>query len=119
VSHRHFGGVCGLGYYVRKAKSPLLLIIARLQEAMRAKRGSPCEYPIGRNGKSKGPGKTNHSRKPLNIPVINICDALQACFSIAAAARKLKCRRGYIHKELAKYGVTPEDVIKDRWQPPS
>jgi len=57
-------------------------------------------------------------RKPLNIPVINICDALQACSSIAAAARELKCSRGYIHKELAKYGVTPGDVIKDRWQPP-
>ena len=58
-------------------------------------------------------------RKPLNIPVINICDALQVCSSIVAAARELKCSRGYIHKELAKYGVTPSDVIKGRWQPPS
>ncbi len=58
-------------------------------------------------------------RKPLNIPVINICDALQACSSIAVAATQLKCSRGYIHKELAKHGVTPADVIKGRWQPPS
>jgi len=58
-------------------------------------------------------------RKPINIPVINICDALQACSSIVAAARQLKCSRGYIHKELAKYGVKPGDVIKGRWQPPS
>lgn len=58
-------------------------------------------------------------RKPLNIPVKNICDALQACTNITAAASQLKCSRGYIHKELAKYGVIPGDVIKGRWQPPS
>ena len=51
-------------------------------------------------------------RKPLNIPVNNICDALQACSSISAAARALTCSRGYIHKELAKYGINPGDVIK-------
>jgi len=56
--------------------------------------------------------------KPLNIPVINVCDALQAYSSIAAAARELKCSRGYIHKELKRYGVTPADVINGRWQPP-
>ena len=57
-------------------------------------------------------------RKPLNIPVINVCDALQAYSSIAAAARELKCSRGYIHKEFERYGVTPADVINGRWQPP-
>lgn len=58
-------------------------------------------------------------RKPLNIPVKNVCDALQACANITAAARKLECSRGYIYKELGEYGVRPEDVIKGRWQPPS
>ena len=51
-------------------------------------------------------------RKPLNIPVNNICDALQACSSISAAARTLTCSRGYIHKELAKYGINPGGVIR-------
>lgn len=51
-------------------------------------------------------------RKPLDIPVINVCDALQAYSSIAAAARELRCSRGYIYKELAKHGVTPGDVIR-------
>jgi len=55
-------------------------------------------------------------RKPLNIPVNNICDALQACSSIAAAARALECSRGYIHKELAKYGINPGEVIKGGFQ---
>lgn len=58
-------------------------------------------------------------RKLLDIPVINICDALQVCSSVAPAARKLKCSRGYIYKELAKYGITPKDVINGRWQPPN
>ena len=69
-------------------------------------------------GLARGKGKsarTSIGRRPLNVPVINICDALHACSSIAAAARELKCSRGYIHKELAKYGVTPGDVIKGRW----
>ena len=51
MGSRHLlGEGSGLGYYGRKAKSHILLIIARLEEARRVKKGSPCEYPIGRNG---------------------------------------------------------------------
>lgn len=28
------------------------------------------------------------------------------------------CSRAYIYVELAKYGVTPKDVIEGRWRPP-
>lgn len=68
--------------------------------------------PLAGMARAKAQGRQRIGRKPLNIPVINICDALQACSSIAAAARKLKCSRGYIHKELAKYGVTPGMLLK-------
>ncbi|MFC1870071.1 recombinase family protein [Chloroflexota bacterium] len=58
-------------------------------------------------------------RKPLGIPVKNVCDALQSSRSISAAAREMKCSRGYIYKVLEKVGTTPEDVIKGRCQPPA
>ena len=39
-------------------------------------------------------------RKPLNITVKNVCDALQAHGTVASAARELGCSRGYIYKAL-------------------
>ena len=39
-------------------------------------------------------------RKPLNITVKNVCDALQAHGTVTAAARELGCSRGYIYKVL-------------------
>ncbi|MCJ7744198.1 MAG: hypothetical protein MUO99_06515 [Dehalococcoidales bacterium] len=39
-------------------------------------------------------------RKPLNITVKNVCDALQGRGTITAAARELGCSRGYIYKVL-------------------
>jgi len=47
----------------------------------------------------------SRGRKPLNIPVINVCDALQAYSSIAAAARELKCSRGTFTKSLRGMGL--------------
>ena len=97
----------------------LSLILREIAESLasNAEKGTlPRRAPAGM-AQAKAQG---HSlgRKPLNIPVINVCDALQAYSSIAAAARELKCSRGYIHKELERYGVTPADVINGRWQPP-
>ncbi len=39
-------------------------------------------------------------RKPLNITVKNVYDALQGRGTVTAAARELGCSRGYIYKVL-------------------
>jgi molybdenum-dependent DNA-binding transcriptional regulator ModE len=46
-------------------------------------------------------------RKPLNIGVNNVRDALHEHGTIAAAARELGCSRGYIYIVLKKAGVDP------------
>ena len=51
-------------------------------------------------------------RKPLNIGVKNIYDALRSCHDIALAAEKLGCSRAYIYMELAKHDATPREVIQ-------
>ncbi len=51
-------------------------------------------------------------RKPLNIGVKNICDALRSCHGITMVAEKLGCSRGYIYKVLARDGLTPREVIQ-------
>jgi transposase-like protein len=50
-------------------------------------------------------------RKPLNIPVIFICDALQLHRSVMAAAKELGCSRGYIYKVLKTSGLEVEDFV--------
>jgi DNA invertase Pin-like site-specific DNA recombinase len=58
-------------------------------------------------------------RKLLNIPVDKIYNSLRSNRTVAGAARDLGCSRAYIHQELKKYGVTPQDVIKGSWHLPS
>jgi hypothetical protein len=50
-------------------------------------------------------------RKPLNIGVKSVCDALQSCRSVTLAAAELGCSRGYIYHELGKHGTTPREVL--------
>jgi len=50
-------------------------------------------------------------RKPLNIPVIIVCDAIQAYHSVTMAAYKLGCSRGYIYKHLKRANLTAKGVI--------
>ncbi len=57
-------------------------------------------------------------RKMLGIDVISLYDALRDSATVGAATKELGCNRAYIYKELAKYGVTPKDVIEGRWRPP-
>lgn len=47
-------------------------------------------------------------RKPLNIGVNNVCDALQKYGTITAAARELRCSRGYIYNVLRGAGIDPK-----------
>ena len=51
-------------------------------------------------------------RKPLNIPLKNICEALRAYRSIGAAAQELNCSQGYIFAVLKANGLKVKDVLK-------
>jgi len=51
-------------------------------------------------------------RKPLNIPLKNVCESLQAHRNVVAAAQELGCSQGYIFKVLKDNGLKLKDVIK-------
>jgi len=53
-------------------------------------------------------------RKPLNIPLKNVCEALQAYRSVVAVAQELNCSQGYIFKVLKANGLKLKCVFK--WQ---
>ncbi len=57
---------------------------------------------------------SSSGRKPLNVPVIFICDALELHKNVTTAAGKLGCSRGYIYKTLKACGLKPEEVIKGK-----
>ena len=50
-------------------------------------------------------------RKQLNIPLKNVCESLKAHRSVAAAANKLNCSKGYIFKVLKDNGLKLKDII--------
>lgn len=50
-------------------------------------------------------------RKPLNIPLKNVYDAIQAYGSVAGAARKVGCSTAYIFKVLKANGVRLGDIL--------
>ena len=50
-------------------------------------------------------------RRPLNIPLKNVYEALQAHGNVAAAANELGCSQGYIFNILKANGLKPKDVI--------
>ncbi len=56
----------------------------------------------------------NLGRKPFNIPVNNVYDALRLHRSVLAAAEKLGCSRAYIYKVLKADGLTVADIIKGK-----
>jgi len=53
-------------------------------------------------------------RKPYNIGVKNVCDALRIHHSILMAAESLGCSRALIYKILKANGTKPVDVIKGK-----
>ena len=53
-------------------------------------------------------------RKPLNICVKNVYDALRSCSSVNRAAEKLGCSRAYIYKVLKENGTTVKEVMESR-----
>lgn len=62
-----------------------------------------CGKPVAVNGLR---------RKPLNIPLKNVCEALQVHHSVAAAAQELNCSQGYIFAALKANGLKLKDVFK-------
>lgn len=62
-----------------------------------------CGKPVAVNGLG---------RKPLNIGVKNICDALRVSRSVTLAAEKLGCSRAYIYKMLKAQDLSPRQVIR-------
>lgn len=51
-------------------------------------------------------------RKPLNIPLKNVYDALRVQGSAAAAANELRCSQAYIFQVLKANGLNLKDVFK-------
>jgi len=54
-------------------------------------------------------------RKPLNIPLINVCDAIQTHRSVVDAAQELGCSPAYIFGVLKSNGLKLKDVIQDKY----
>jgi len=53
-------------------------------------------------------------RKRLNIPLKNVCEALQARRSVVDAADELNCSQGYIFGILKANGLKLQDVISGK-----
>lgn len=51
-------------------------------------------------------------RKPLNIPLKNVCECLRKHRSVARAAQELECSQAYIFKVLKANGLNLKDVFK-------
>ena len=51
-------------------------------------------------------------RKRLNIPLKNVCEALQVHHNIEAAAKELDCSSAYIFSALKANGLKLKDVVK-------
>ena len=62
-----------------------------------------CGKPVTVNGLG---------RRPLNIPLKNVCEALQTHRNVVAAAQELNCSQGYIFGILKENGLKLKDVVK-------
>jgi len=51
-------------------------------------------------------------QKPLNIPLKNVYDALQASGNVSAAAHSLGCSRAYVYKVLKANRAKSEGYIQ-------
>ena len=51
-------------------------------------------------------------RKPLNIPLKNVCEALELHCDVGQAAKELGCSVGYIYNACKEHGTAPRDVMK-------
>lgn len=56
-------------------------------------------------------------RKPLNIPLKIVCEALQTRGNIVTASKKLNCSQGYIFNTLKANGLKLKDIINKHVEP--
>jgi hypothetical protein len=61
---------------------------------------------------STGTGEWFLGRKPLDIPLKNVLESLQAHRDVTAAARELGCSPSYIFGVLKKNGLKLNEVIR-------
>ena len=52
-------------------------------------------------------------RRPLNIPLKNVCEALRGHCSVVAAAQELGCSQGYVFNVLKAHGLKLKDILGD------
>lgn len=53
-------------------------------------------------------------RKPLNMPLKNVCESLSRHTTVGAAAEELGCSPAYIFSVLKAHGLKAKDVINAR-----
>lgn len=53
-------------------------------------------------------------RKPLNIPLKNVCEALQVHRNVVTAANELNCSEAYIFAALKANGLKLKNVIEGK-----
>ncbi len=53
-------------------------------------------------------------RRPLSIPLINICDSIKAQHGVRAAAQELGCSPAYIFKVLKSHGLTIKLLMEEK-----
>ena len=53
-------------------------------------------------------------RKPLNIPLKNVCESLRIHRNVVAAAQELNCSEAYIYKILKDNGLKLKEAINNR-----
>jgi len=51
-------------------------------------------------------------RKPLNIPLKNVCECLRQYRSVERAAQELGCSKAYIFKILKANGLNLKDILE-------
>ena len=64
-----------------------------------------CGKPVTVNGLG---------RKPLNIPLKNVCEALQLFRNVAVVAEELGCSPAYVFGVLKANGLKLKDVINKK-----
>jgi len=72
----------------------------------------PHKYVICPKCQTQIPITHKIGRKPLNIGVKNICDALRDSYTVTQAAKKLDCSRAYLYKTLKEQGKSPKTFTK-------
>lgn len=53
-------------------------------------------------------------RRPLNIPLTNVCESLRRHHSVSTVSQELHCSQAYVFKVLKANGLKLNDIINAR-----